>query len=108
MCYLFRVCSGRLAVGSDILGSMLNSRSANSSSIIAAYWLTQGSAMLEANTSKKVIGQICYSFTYSVTLKHPDSTKEIVNFTLGFVDWLDDYYVYDLFGISAIVCANMT
>ena len=108
MCYLFHICSGRLAVESDILSSMLNSRSANSSSIIAAYWPTRGSATLEANTSKNVIGQICYSFTHSVTLKHPDSTKEIVNFTLGFVDWLDDYHVYDLFGISTIVCANMT
>ena len=64
--------------------------------------------MLEANTSKNVIGKICYSFTHSVTLKHPDSSKEIVNFTLGFVDWLDGYHVCDLFGISAIVCANMT
>ena len=51
----FHVCSGRLAVGSDILGLMLNSRSAISSSIIAAYWPTRGSAMLEANTSKKVL-----------------------------------------------------
>ena len=105
----FYICSGRLCIGCDIIGSTCNNRSAKSSSVIAAYWPTSGNSILPINSLRKSIGKVCYFFSHTIKIRHLDSDQpEDITFTMACVDWMDYHEKQDLFGISATVCANMT
>ena len=98
---------GRVSIGGDILGSLLNSKSARSSSVIAAYWPTYGSDLNNFDHSQRSIGKVQYYIQHTVTLKEMSSrTSNIVHFTLAYVHWMDYHHDNRRYGTSATVCAN--
>ena len=68
----FYTHSGRVSIGGDILGSVVNNRSAKSSSVIAAYWPTNGNNITNIDYSYRSIGRVMYYFKHSEnqTQKH--------------------------------------
>lgn len=100
---LFHTHSGRVSIGGDILGSTVNNQSAQSSSIIAAYWPTTGNNITQINQSYKSIGRVKYYFRQSVTLrKASEENSKTLYYTIAYVRWMNS----SLYGISATVCAN--
>ena len=98
---------GKVSVGGDILGSSLNSHSAQSSSVIAAFWGTYGHDITRFTQSERSIGKVQYYIRNAVTIKDEISGKStVVNFTLAYVLWMEYHHQNSLYGISATVCAN--
>ena len=98
---------GKVSIGGDILGSVLNSHSAQSSSVIAAFWGTFGHDINRFTQSERSIGKVQYYIHNAVTIKDEISGKStVVNFTLAYVLWKEYHHQNSLYGISATVCAN--
>lgn len=104
----FYLCSGRLGIGDDVIGSDLNNRSAKSSSVIAAYWPTCGNNISSFDTSQRSIGRVQYYFNHSITTQRQNSTEqsETIQHTIACVRWMEPHHQSSLFGTSATVCIN--
>lgn len=105
----FYVCYGKVSISGDVLGSVLHGASAQSSSVIAAYWPNFGNSIEEFDHSRASIGKVQYYFCHSITLKETHSeVSKIVNYTFAYSHWMDYHHQNSIFGISATVCANST
>ena len=88
---------------------MLHSKSAQSSSVIAAYWPTYGSNILAFDHSRLSMGKVQYYFYHSVTIRESHSEiSKIVHYTFAYCHWMNYHHENSIFGISATVCATLT
>ena len=105
----FYDCHGRVSIGGDILGSMLHGRSAQSSSVIQAYWPSFGNDITAFDHSRANVGKVQYYFHHTVTISENQSElSKIVHYTFAFVHWMEYHHHNSTYGISATVCANST
>ena len=103
----FYTHSGRVSIGGDILGSIVNNRTAKSSSVVAAYWPTSGNNITNINYSCRSIGKVIYYFKQSVTLRKTNAKSSMtVYYTMAHVHWMKPHSESSIYGISATVCAN--
>ena len=102
----FYHCHGTISVGGDILGSKLNSRSAQSSSVVTAYWPTHGRNINSFDHSRASVGRVQHYVNHAVTIKDNHGTSQIVTYTLAYVHWMNLHHQSTMYGISATVCEN--
>ena len=94
-------------MGSDILGSTLNHHSAESSSIICAYWPTHGSTITDFSASKINIGQVTSHFSHKITVMNRATfASDVHHYIMARVCWMCDHHQSSRYGISAVVCSN--
>ena len=84
------MCAGRVSIGGDILGSTTNNRSAQSSSIVAAYWPTSGRNITNIDYSCRSIGKVVFYFKHSVTLRNLSTRiSKTVQYTMAYIQWVE-------------------
>ena len=104
----FYTHSGRLHFAGDILGSVINKRTAVNSSVVAAYWPYYGDNITRIDFSCPSVGKVLYYMNHSVTLKNITSgCSSVAHYTLAYVQWMDHHPQYcHLYGVYAIACNN--
>jgi len=105
----FFVRCGRATLCNQLVGSLLNSRSSNSSSVIGAYWPTFRSDVGVPSTDYSIkmrIGQVQYFCKHQSVISMPDKENQDNEHMLAYVKWHQKHSHDDWYGTSAIVCNN--
>ncbi len=104
----FYSCCGRVTIGGDLVGSMLNAASANSASVVMAHWPTRGNDLSAIDFARMRVGVIQFFFKHSVTLSSEDMPADhTVDHTFAYIHWKQKHPTEEWFGISATVSLNM-
>ena len=105
----FFVRCGRVTLCNQLIGSSMNSRCSNSSSVIGAYWPTFRADVQAPSTdysAKLKIGIIQYFFKHQIVASTPDKYKQEYEHKLAYVKWYQKHLHEDWYGTSAVVCSN--
>lgn len=100
---------GRVTLCNQLIGSLLNSRCSNSSSVIGAYWPTFKSDTRTPSTdynSKLRIGRVQYFCKHKVLINMSGKETQDCEHMLAYVKWYKKHSHEDWYGTSAIVCNN--
>lgn len=105
----FFVRCGRVTLCKQLIGSVMNSRSAKSSSVISAYWPT---TMREVQTpidySARIrVGTVQHFCQHKIVLCTADNDKLNCEHILAYVKWNRRHAHEDWYGVSATVCESM-
>lgn len=104
----FFVRCGRVTVCKQLIGSTMNSRCSNSSSVVCAYWPVGDCDMSSVNYSARMrIGTVQYFCKHQVTLCLPNSNQYNQEHILAYIKWNQRHSEENWYGISATVCSNM-
>ena len=94
---------GRIALCGELIGSVMNSRSSNSSAVISAYWPARGHDISSTDYGKRMrVGVIQYFCKHQVTM-HTDGEVKDCEHEL----WKQQHPHEDHYGFSAAVCVNV-
>jgi len=100
----FYSCSGRVALGNELIGSVMNATSCNSCSVIVAYWPSRGDTLSNITYSHKSVGVVQYFIKHQAKLKDSDASETFsVQHIFAYVIWKQEHIQKDWFGISATV-----
>ena len=105
----FFVHCGRVTLCNQLIGSALNSRCSNSSSVIGAYWPTFRHDVQAPSTDYNIklrIGAIQYFFKHRVVASMPGKDIQHYEHKLAYVKWYQKHAHEDWYGSSAVVCNN--
>lgn len=69
----FYTRSGRIVIGGQLIGSVMNRCSANSSSVIMSFWPSNGDDLSPINYSRMRVGVVQEFYKHIVLLKKADS-----------------------------------
>ena len=103
----FYIRSGRATLCNQVIGSLMNSTSARSSSVVMAFWPSRESELSNINYSRMKVGVVQYFFKHEVKLCVSDSQVRESEHIFAYVKWKQSHPNQDWFGISATVCVNM-
>ena len=107
-CFPYFVRCGRVTLHKQLIGSVMNSRCAKSSSVISAYWPTKECDLQSINYSGHMsIGIIQYFCNHEVVVCRVDNTEQKLEHIFAYVQWKQEHQNEDWFGISAAVCSSM-
>ena len=99
----FYIRSGRASLCNQVIGSMMNAASCNSSSVIMAYWPSGGNDLSNIDYSRMHVGEVQYFCKHKVIFSDSDTIEHI----LAYVCWKQKHPHQEWYGISATVCFNM-
>lgn len=89
----------------DVIGSVLNRVSSQSSSVVMAYWPRYGSDITVIDYSRMNVGIVQFFMKYTVTLKSNETISKF-DHVFAFVVREKMHEDVGYFGISANVCVN--
>ena len=101
----FFVRCGRTIRCGQLIGSVMNRSSANSSAVITAFWPSRDQDLNHSGAGMKV-GIVQYFLKHQVTLCNADNGKKKCEHVMAYVKWKERHAHEDWFGISAKVCIN--
>lgn len=100
--------TGRVTLGNELIGSVMNATSCNSCSVIVAYWPSSGNTLSNITYSHKSVGVIQYFIKHQVKLKDSDTSETVsVQHIFAYVMWKQEHIQKDWFGISAIISQTL-
>ena len=99
----FYVRSGRAALWNQVIGSVMNATSCNSSSVITAYWPSRGNDLSKTDDSRMRVGRVQYFCKHRASFCDSDTSEHI----FAYVAWKQKHPHEEWLGISATVCLNM-
>lgn len=100
----FFVCSGRATLCGQVVGSVMNATSCNSSSVITAYWPSRGNDLSNIDYFRPSVGRVQYFVKHQVKFGDSYNGTEHI---FAYVSWKQKHPHQDWYGISATVCLNM-
>ena len=105
----FYIRSGRAALCNQVIGSVMNATSCNSSSVIMAYWPSRGNVLSNIDYSRMKVGRVQYFIRHQAVLYDSESDSNIneSEHVFAYVSWKQNHPHLDWFGISATVCLDM-
>ena len=103
----FYVCAGRAKLLDQVVGSIMNATSCNSSAVIMAYWPSKGSDLSSVDCTSLNVGTVHYFCRHKIALYDSDSKIVHKQHILAYVTWKQQHSRSDLFGTSATLCVNM-
>lgn len=103
----FYIRSGHASLYNQVIGSVMNATSSNSSSVIMAYWPTRGSVLSNIDYSRMKVGRVQYFIRHQAIFVDSDGSIKESQHIFACVSWKQSHPHLDWFGISATVCLNM-
>lgn len=104
----FFVRCSRVTLCKQLIGSTMNSRCSNSSSVICAYWPVGTCNLSSVDYSARMrVGTVQYFCKHQVTLHQPNKDQHTQEHILAYVKWNQRHPQEDWYGASATVCSNM-
>ncbi len=98
--------SGRAVLYGQIVGSVMNACSANSSSIISAWWPTNGNNVHFIDSRTRMsIGEVQFFCQHTVKVRKLDGKLFSMNHIFPVICWKQKHSNENFFGVSAIVCS---
>ena len=100
----FYTHSGRVTLGNELIGSVMNATSCNSCSVIVAYWPSKGNTLSNITYSYRNVGVVQYYIKHQAKLKDTDVSAAFSDeHIFAYVLWKQEHTQKHWFGISAIV-----
>lgn len=100
----FYIRLGHATLGNEIIGSVMNATSCNSSSVIAAYWPSKGNNLSDITYSYKNVGIVQHYIKHEAKLRDNSNTEVFsVEHIFAYIIWKQQHVQKDWFGISATV-----
>ena len=92
-----------------MIGSVYNAVSANSSSVVMAYWPGRGDDLSSIDYAHMRVGTAQYFFKHHAVICSPEdaSLKQDIDLIFACVYWKQKHPNQEWFGNSATVCFNM-
>ena len=104
----FFIRCGRAVLCGQLIGSVMNATSSNSSFVIAAYWPSSGHNLSSIDYGARMkIGTVQYFCKNQTTVCTSDNVKHNYEHVLAYVCWKQRHPHEEWYGISATVCVNM-
>ena len=102
----FYLHAGRAILCGDILGSVMNATSCQSSSTIMAFWPLCHGNVSSIDYVRMCVGCIQYFCKHQLTISTADSETSHLPHLFAFVCWYERHTHHNWYGASATVCTN--
>jgi len=92
---------GRLLFAGDLIGSVMPGKNSHASSVIMAYWASQGNDISNVNNSERQVGVVQSFLLHKIYIgDHNDEQQHL----FAYVKWKELHDHHEWYGISATVC----